>query len=128
MRTEKTEAIAAPTAGKITLLLFFPILAVSGCGMIYTNVHTPRAYRTAVPSEVKSAAADETVTGTACARSVAFLFAWGDAGYAAAARDALTGRQDVVLYDVKTDVRVKSYALGLYAEGCTILTGRVGRL
>lgn len=99
---------------------------LAGCGMLYTNIHMPRVYRTAAPSEVKSSPSDKTVEGKACVRSVLFLVAWGDASYAAAARDALKGEpSNAILYDVKSDLAGKAYLLGLYAQNCTHLTGRV---
>ena len=100
---------------------------LSGCGILYTNVHTPRAYRTATPSEVKSTPQDEMASGKACAHSFLYLFAWGDGGYAAAARDALQGKPDSMLYDVKSDMHVQAYVLGLYTKVCTILTGKVAK-
>ncbi|MDE2293181.1 MAG: hypothetical protein KGL53_13955 [Elusimicrobia bacterium] len=96
-------------------------------GCLYTDVRVPRAYRSATPADVKAAASDAAVEGKACDRSVLFLVAWGDAGYAAAVRDALKGREDAVLYDVRSDVRVSSYLLGLYTRTCTVVSGRVGR-
>ena len=101
---------------------------LSGCGILYTNVRLPRAYRSSTPNEVKSETADKTVAGKSCNRSVLFLFAWGDASYAAAARDAL--KEDPingVLYDVKSDMEAFS-VLGLYTRTCTILSGKVGRV
>lgn len=100
-------------------------LLLSGC--LYADVHVPRAYRSATPADVKAAAADPAASGRACNRVVLYLVAWGDAGYAAAVRDALKGAPDAVLYDVKTDVKVNSYVLGLYSRSCTLVTGRVGR-
>ncbi|HAH05508.1 MAG TPA: hypothetical protein DCM05_03125 [Elusimicrobia bacterium] len=107
-------------------LCLFSAALLSGCGMLYTNIHMPRAYRTAAPSEVKSSGSDKTVEGKACARSVLFMVAWGDASYAAAARDALKGEPpNAILYDVKSDMAGKAYLVGLYAQTCTKLTGRV---
>ena len=115
--------------GLIRLLapLLACVVALSGCGIIYTNVKVPRAYRTAVPSEVKADPADPTVTGKACARSLLYLVAWGDSGYAAAARDALKEQPERVLYDVKSDVHAFAVLLGLYARSCTIRTGKAAK-
>ena len=33
-----------------------------------------------------------------------------------------------ILYDVRTDIKVKSYLLGIYFRQCTVVTGKVGRL
>ena len=118
----------APYFPAATLALALIGTTLSGCGLVYTDVHVPRAYRSATPSDVKPAAADETVTGSACNQSVLFLVAWGDGGYAAATRSALEGRAGLVLYDVKTDMRASSYAFGLYTKVCTVVTGKAGRL
>ncbi|MEK7859027.1 MAG: TRL domain-containing protein [Elusimicrobiota bacterium] len=100
----------------------------SACGMLYTDVRGPRAYRSSTPSEVKSSPTDTVVTGQACAQSALFLVAWGDAGYAAACRDALgAGMSDWVLYDVKSDSHVKSVLLGIYTKVCTRVTGKAAR-
>ena len=107
---------------------FFPAACAAllgGC--LYTNVHTPRAWRSATPSEVKSAASDDTVSGRACLRSVLYLVAWGDAGYDAAARKALEGKPDAILYDVKADMKATSVLLGLYAQVCTVVTGKAAK-
>jgi hypothetical protein len=101
---------------------------LGGCGILYTNIRTPRAYRSATPVDVKATPSDAVANGRACARSLLFLVAWGDTGYAAATEDALRDHPDAVLYDVRSDMQVHSYALGAYTEVCTLITGRVGRL
>lgn len=101
--------------------------ALSGCGLLYTDVRVPRAWRSATPADVKARPQDEQASGRACNRSLLFLFAWGDGGYAAAARDALRGRQDALLYDVQADVQATSVLLGLYTRVCTVVQGRVGK-
>ena len=110
-------------------ILPFVLLSVflSGCGLLYTNVKLPRAYRTAVPSEVKASPDDPVVQGRACLQSVLFLFAWGDGGYEAAAKDALKAYPDRMLYDVKTDVQARTILVGVYARNCTYLTGRAAK-
>jgi hypothetical protein len=104
-----------------------PLLALTAAfsGCLYSNVTVPRAYRTAVPSEVKSSSSDSTATGTACSKSLLWLVSWGDAGYAAACRDALKSNPQKVLYDVKSDAKVTSVLLGLYSKVCTKLEGKV---
>lgn len=104
------------------------LLAATLSGCIYTNIHSPRSYRSATPAEVKATSADETATGEACNRSLLFLVAWGNGGYIAATQNALAGKTDAVLYDVKCDVKVKSVLLGLYSRVCTKVTGKVARL
>lgn len=99
----------------------------SACGLVYTDIKVPRGYRTSAPSEVKSAPDDPLVVGKSCNRSAMFLFAWGDASYAAAVKDAL-GSREGILYDVRADVKVDAYLLGIYAKWCTIVTGRVAKL
>ncbi len=107
---------------KIILL----VIALSGCGMLYTNVHVPRSYRSATPADVKCSPADNLDSAEACNYSLVFLFAWGNGGYAGGAEAALKNDPEGILYDVKADSRVKSI-LGLYTRYCTILTGRVGK-
>ena len=107
------------------LCLVFCCLTLSGC--LYTNVHAPRAYRSATPSDVKASATDETVSGEACIHSALFLVAWGDGGYAAATRKALQGKPDAILYDVKSDLKAFSLILGLYSRACTVVTGRLAK-
>jgi len=105
--------------------LFFLVLSFTGC--LYTNIHAPRAYRSATPADVKANTSDPTVSGRSCYRSALFLFAWGDAGYSAALADALSDKPNSVLYDVNTDTHVRSYVLGVYTRICTVVSGRVGR-
>ncbi len=109
------------------LPLLLAAAVLSGCGMLYTNIHAPRSYRSATPSEVKASPSDETVSGMACYRSVLFLVSWGDAGYGAAVKSALGGR-DAILYDVKADMKVNSVLLGIYSKVCTKVTGRAAKL
>lgn len=105
--------------------LLFPLL--TGCGILYTNVQLPRAYRSATPGEVKAQKNDPAVSAEACNRSVLFLFAWGNGGYAGASMKALQGQPpDAILYDVKADTRAQSF-LGLYTKVCTVLTGKIAR-
>jgi hypothetical protein len=106
---------------------FLPLLVVAAASSacLYTNVTVPRAYRTAAPSEVKSSPNDPTASGTACSKTLLWLVSWGDAGYAAACRDALKGQPDKVLYDVKSDAKVTSVLLGLWSKVCTKLEGKV---
>lgn len=96
-------------------------------GCLYADVRWPRSYRSATPADVKAAADDPALSGTSCNHALLYLVAWGDAGYAAAVRDALKGHDGAVLYDVKSDVKMKSYLLGLYSRSCTVVTGRAGR-
>ena len=113
----------------ITRLVLVALAAVTaiGCGALYTDIRVPRAYRSAVPSDVTATPSDETVVGEACYQSLFFLFAWGDASYAAAARNALDGHPDATLYDVKADQKAMSVLVGLNSKVCTVLTGKVGR-
>jgi hypothetical protein len=120
-RYQDQAARAAPAA----VLLLATLL--SGCGIIYTDVRTPHAYRTATPSEVHTTPQDPTVEGRACNQSVLFLFAWGDGGYLAATQDALKDHPDGILYDVKTDTRATGAALGAWVRVCTVVRAKVGR-
>lgn len=106
-------------------LLLAAAVSLSGC--LYADVRWPRAYRSATPSDVKAAATDPVVSGTSCNTALLYLVAWGDAGYAAAVRAALKDQGEGLLYDVRSDVKMKSYLLGLYSRSCTVVTGRVAR-
>lgn len=108
------------------VLLLCAAAALSSCGILYTDIKVPRGYRTATPLDVKSAPDDPTVTGKACNRSAVYLFAWGDGSYAAAVNDAL-GKRDGILYDVRADIKVNAYVLGLYTKVCTMLSARVAK-
>ncbi|MEK7388761.1 MAG: TRL domain-containing protein [Elusimicrobiota bacterium] len=110
----------------VSLIALLTAASLTSCGLLYTDIKVPRGYRTASPSEVKSAPDDPTVTGKACNRSALFLFAWGDGSYAAALKDAL-GSRDGILYDARADVTVDAYLLGIYAKWCTVLSGRVAK-
>jgi hypothetical protein len=104
-------------------------LLLSGCGIVYTNVRTPYAYRAATPSEVKTSPMDELATGRACDYSLLFLVAWGNSGYLAATEDALKGKpQEAILYDVKTDLAATSLILGTFTRLCTVVRGKVGHV
>lgn len=108
-------------------LLLLPVaLLLSSCGLLYTDVKVPRGYRTATPNEVKSSPDDPTVTGRACNRSAVYLIAWGDGSYAAAVANAL-GTKDGIMYDVRADIKVNAYVLGLYTQACTMVSGRVAK-
>lgn len=100
---------------------------LSGCGLIYTNVRTPYGYHTATPIDVKAQDDDSLVTGESCNKSLLYLVAWGNGGYAAAVEHALSGRQNMILYDVRSDLKVQAYLFGLYTKTCTVITGRLGR-
>ncbi len=108
------------------LLLLLAASTLSSCGLLYTDIKVPRGYRTATPVEVKSSPDDPTVTGKACNRSALFLFAWGDASYAAAVANAL-GTRDGIMYDVRADIKINAYLLGIYTQGCTMVSGRVAK-
>ena len=113
---------------KIPRLLLLPLLAAAtgACGILYTDVKLPRGYRSAAPSEVKSAPDDPLVSGTSCSRSLLYLVAWGDSSYATAVKNAL-GPRDAILYDVRADLKANAYLLGLYTKVCTVITGRAAK-
>lgn len=108
------------------LCLLLAAATLSSCGILYTNIKVPRGYRTATPVEVKSAPDDPTVTGQACNRTALFIVAWGDASYAKAVENALGGR-DGIMYDVRADIKVDAYLIGLYSKVCTVLSGKVAK-
>jgi len=119
---------------KFFILVVMLSSSLTGCasitsiplGLLYTNTRSPRAYRSATPADVKSSPADPLVTGEGCSRSVLYLVAWGDNGYARAVKNALHDKPNAFLYDVRVDSRSRSFLLGLYSDTCTVLTGRVG--
>jgi hypothetical protein len=108
--------------------LLLPLLAAaaSGCGLIYTDVKIPRGYRSSTPADVKTSPSDPSVTGKACSHSVLYLVAWGDTSYDKALKNALNGT-DGIMYDVRADLKVTGYLLGIYTEECTILSGKVAK-
>jgi hypothetical protein len=108
--------------------LLVPLLAAatSACGILYTDVKVPRGYRSATPADVKTSPDDPAVKGKACSYSVLWLVAWGDESYDKALKDAL-GTKDGILYDVRSDVKVNAYVLGLYTKVCTLLSGKVAK-
>ena len=114
---------------RMPILLFVASLVCGGCGILYTDVQVPRAYRSASPIDVSSKPTDPLVTGKSCNQSVLFLFAWGSGGYVDAVRNALEGQPPgSVLYDVQIDLKAEVYVIGLYTRTCTIVTGKVGSL
>jgi hypothetical protein len=108
-----------------SLLLALACVSFSGC--LYTNVNSPREYRSATPADVHASPSDKAVTGTACAHSLLYLVAWGDEGYAAAVDAAMKDEPAGLMYDVRSDILVQSYVLGLYSRVCTTVTGRAAR-
>ncbi len=117
------------TSRKFGLMLIFAALLFSGCGIIYTDIEIPRAYRSATPIDVASKPTDKVVIGESCNQSVLFLFAWGNGGYVAATKNALENEPPgSILYDVQTDMKGKVYAFGLYTRICTVVRGKVASL
>ena len=112
-------------ASRLGLIALFAA-AASACGILYTDVKVPRGYRSATPADVKAAPDDPSASGRSCARSLLWLVAWGDTSYDAALKDALKTR-DGIMYDVRSDVTVSAYALGLYTKTCTVLNGKVAK-
>jgi len=111
----------------LTAILVLSAFLLGGCGLLYTNIRLPYSYNAATPADVHADKEDPIATGRACDKTLLFLVAWGDAGYASAVRQALEPYSKATLYDVKTDVRVESYVVGLYTRSCTIVTGRVAK-
>ena len=111
---------------KTTLILVVYAVLLGGCGILYTDIQVPRAYRSASPIDVKARASDQIVTGDGCNYSVLYLVAWGDGGYVAAVRNALEGQPPgFTLYDVQSDLKANVYLLGLYTRTCTVVSGKV---
>jgi len=114
---------------KSVLGMMLCVLALTGCGLIYTNVSVPRAYRSATSGDVPNGKTDTIVTGEACNQSVLFLVAWGNGGYAAAVKHALQDQpSNAMLYDVTADTKAQSVLFGLYTRVCTIVMGKVAHL
>ncbi len=114
-------------AGKAAVLALTAAF-LGGCGILYTGIQEPYSYRSASPIDVKAGPSDPIVSGESCNRSVLFLVSWGDGGYEGAVASALKGDTSDVLYDVKADVKVRAYLLGLYTQTCTVVTGKIGKL
>ena len=112
---------------KFVLCFVFLVMFCGGCGLLYTDVEVPRAYRSASPIDVKANSSDKIVVGESCNHSVLFLVAWGSGGYVGAIRNALANEPTgSILYDVHVDLKAKAYAFGVYTQTCTVVTGRVG--
>lgn len=117
------------TSRKIGPLLIMVTLLFSGCGIIYTDIEIPRAYRSATPIDVASKPTDKVVIGESCNQSVLFLVAWGNGGFVAATKNALKNEPPgSILYDVQTDMKGKVYAFGVYTRICTVVRGKVASL
>ena len=118
-----------PRLPQTCMILILLSMFLGGCGILYTDVQVPRAYRSASPVDVTSKPTDSVVTGKSCNKSVLFLFAWGRGGYVDAVRNALEGQPTgSILYDVQIDLKAEVYLIGLYTQTCTIVTGKVGTL
>ena len=115
--------------GKDVVVLILAALVYNGCGIIYTDIEVPRAYRSATPIDVASKVTDEVVMGESCNQSVMFLVAWGNGGFVDATKNALKDQPPgSILYDVQTDMKGKVYAFGLYSRVCTVVRGKVASL
>lgn len=113
------------TFKRLSLILLAGFL--SGCGILYTNIRVPYSYNSATPSDVHPTKDDPIATAQACNRTLLFLVAWGNGGYTAATSKALEPYPGLTLYDVKTDIKVDSYVVGLYTRTCTVVTGKVAK-
>jgi len=99
----------------------------TGCvgGMLYTNITSPRTYRSATTGDIQGKQVVATdVRGEACSYSFLMLVAIGDGGYDAAVKDAL-GKTNggTMLYDVRADVKYTAILGPLYMKLCTSVTG-----
>ncbi|MBI2118339.1 MAG: hypothetical protein HYT97_01780 [Elusimicrobia bacterium] len=54
---------------KNKIIFYLLPFLLSGCGIIYTNVHLPRAYRSATPGDVETSQNDPMVTGKVAKQS-----------------------------------------------------------
>ncbi len=117
------------TSRKIVFILVLASVLLGGCGIIYTDIEIPRAYRSATPIDVESKPTDKVVIGESCNQSVLFLVAWGNGGFVAATKNALKDEPPgSILYDVQTDMKGKVYAFGVYTRICTVVRGKVASL
>jgi hypothetical protein len=128
MNNDKARRSAMPVSRATLGAVALAAGVLSGCGLVYTDIRSPHAYRTATPSEVKTSPEDPVVEGKACDQALLFLVAWGNSGYLAATQDALKNHPSGILYDVKTDMHATVLALGAYTRVCTMVRGRVGRI
>ncbi|TMA23520.1 MAG: hypothetical protein E6J62_12530 [Deltaproteobacteria bacterium] len=101
------------------------LAAVSATGCIYANVVTPLSYRAPTAQEAKVEGAAD-VEGVACDHAVLGLFAWGDAGYAAAVADARTRSGAAQFADLRSDTTFFN-VLFVYSRACTRVTGKAVR-
>lgn len=108
--------------------IFLGALASLSSACLYTNIDSPSSYRSATPIDVKAASSDPVVQGQGCIYSVLWLVSWGNGSYALSTKRALKSDPQGVLYDVKSDLKVTSYLLGLWTRACTIVTGRAGHV
>ena len=114
---------------KIPFIAIVVTLIFGGCGILYTDIEVPRAYRSATPIDVVSKPTDKIVVGESCNQSVLFLVAWGNGGFVAATQNALENEPPgSILYDVQTDMKGKVYAFGIYTRICTVVRGKVASL
>jgi hypothetical protein len=104
------------------------VMASLSSACLYTNINSPSSYRSATPIDVKAASLDPIVQGSGCIYSALYLVSWGDGGYAGATKKALKNDPTSILYDVKADLKVTSYILGLWTRACTIVSGRAGHV
>jgi hypothetical protein len=99
----------------------------NGLGGIYQDTVTPTEFVGRNPG-VGQALGSPEVKGESCMFSILGLVTLGDVGYEAAVKAALTaaGPGAVALYDVRAD-RHQMSILGVYANSCTVVTGRVAK-
>ena len=99
---------------------------VNGYGGIYSDTVAPSAFVGRNPG-VGAAIGSPEVRGEACMWSVLGLVTIGDAGYEAAVKAALAAAGGgAALYDVRADRHTMSI-LGIYANACTTVIGRVAK-
>ena len=102
------------------------VAALWATGCIYANVVTPLSYRAPTAQEAHVEAATADIEGVACDHAVLGLFAWGDAGYAAAVADARSRSGGAQLADLRSDTTLFN-VLFIYARACTRVTGKAAR-
>jgi hypothetical protein len=103
----------------------FALMACALSGCIYADVKTPLAYRAPTTVEANAAGGAD-VEGMSCNQAVLWLFAWGDASYAAAVADAKARSGAIELADVRADTTFFNVLL-VYDRTCTRVTAKAVR-
>jgi hypothetical protein len=94
------------------MVLLIAVFALSGCGLIYTNIKTPMPTLAAPVDEVGSAK-----VGMASCESFLWIVATGDCSVNAALKNGKINKIHHV------DTEIQAYVLGLYEKITTVVYG-----